>query len=72
MAILKNTSDIGGAMEVPGILGILILIADIFAILKIAKSSASDGKKALWIAIVLVLPVLGVIVWYLLGPGRPE
>lgn len=58
-------------MEVPGILGILILIADIYAILKIAKSSASDGKKALWIAIVLVLPVLGLIVWYLLGPGRP-
>ena len=57
-------------MEVPGILGLLILIADIYAILKIAKSSTSDGKKALWIAIVLVLPVLGVIVWYLLGPGR--
>jgi len=57
-------------MEVPGILGLLILIADIYAILKIAKSSTSDGKKALWIAIVLVLPVLGVIVWYLMGPGR--
>ena len=57
-------------MEVTGILGLLILIADIYAILKIAKSSTSDGKKALWIAIVLVLPVLGVIVWYLLGPGR--
>jgi succinate dehydrogenase/fumarate reductase cytochrome b subunit len=59
-------------MEVPGILGVLILIADIYAILKIVKSSASDGKKALWIAIVLVLPVLGVIIWYLMGPGRPD
>lgn len=57
-------------MENVGILGILVLIADIYAILKIAKSSTSDGKKALWIAIVLVLPVLGVIIWYLLGPGR--
>ncbi len=74
MAILKNTNDIGGGwpMEVPGILGILILIADIYAILKIAKSSASDGKKALWIAIVLVLPILGLIIWYLFGPGRPD
>ena len=59
-------------MEVTGILGILVLIADIYAILKIVKSSASDGKKALWIAIVLVLPVLGVIIWYLMGPGRPD
>ncbi len=59
-------------MEVPGILGVLILIADIYAILKIVKSSVSDGRKALWIAIVLVLPVLGVIIWYLFGPGRPD
>jgi hypothetical protein len=55
-------------MEVPGILGILVLIADIYAILKIVKSSVSDGKKALWIVIVLLLPILGVIIWYLAGP----
>ncbi len=59
-------------MEVAGIFGVLILIADIYAILKIAKSAASDGKKAIWIAIVLVLPVLGVILWFLLGPGKPN
>lgn len=59
-------------MDVPGILGILILIADIYAILKIAKSSTSDGKKALWIVVVLLLPVLGLIIWYLMGPGRPS
>ena len=59
-------------MEVTGILGILVLIADIYAILKIAKSSVSDGKKALWIVIVLVLPVLGVIIWYLAGPGGSD
>ena len=56
-------------MEVPGLLGILVLIADIYAILKIVKSSVSDGKKALWIVIVLLLPVLGVIIWYLMGPN---
>ncbi len=59
-------------MEVAGLLGLLILIADIYAILKIAKSSASDVKKAIWIAIVLVLPVLGLIIWYLMGPGKPD
>ena len=59
-------------MEVTGLLGVIILIADIYAVLKIAQSSATDGKKALWIAAVIVLPVLGLIVWYLMGPGRPE
>ena len=57
-------------MEVSGLFGIIILVADIYAILKIAQSSASTGNKALWIAVVLLLPVLGVIIWYLLGPGR--
>lgn len=56
-------------MEVTGILGFLILVADIWAVLQIAQSDAGNGKKALWIAIVVVLPVLGLIVWYLIGPG---
>ena len=59
-------------MEVKGILGVLILIADVYAILQIAQSSASNGKKALWIVLVILLPVLGVIIWYLAGPGRPS
>jgi hypothetical protein len=57
-------------MEVSGLFGIIILVADIYAILKITQSTASAGNKALWIALVLLLPVLGVIIWYLLGPGR--
>lgn len=57
-------------MEVSGVLGFIILIADIWAVLKIFQSSASNGSKALWIAIVLVLPVLGLIIWFLIGPGR--
>jgi succinate dehydrogenase/fumarate reductase cytochrome b subunit len=54
--------------EYQGILGLLILFADIYAILQIAQSSASTGKKALWIVVVVVLPVVGLILWYLLGP----
>ena len=56
-------------MEVNGIIGLLILAADIYAILKIAQGSASNGKKVLWILIVLLFPVIGLIIWFLLGPG---
>lgn len=55
-------------MKTSGLLGFLILIADVYAVLQIAESSASNGRKALWIAIVVVLPVLGLILWYLMGP----
>ena len=51
------------------LIGLLILIADIYAIIKIAQSSADTLAKALWIAGVLVFPVVGLIVWYLAGPG---
>jgi hypothetical protein len=56
-------------MEVNGIIGLLILAADIYAILKITQSSASTGKKVLWILVVLLFPVIGLIIWFLLGPG---
>lgn len=51
-----------------GLWGILVLIADIWAIINIAQSGASTGKKVLWIVLVLVLPVVGVIVWFFIGP----
>jgi len=51
-----------------GFLGILILIADIYAILNILQSGADNLKKAIWVVIILALPVLGVILWYFLGP----
>ncbi|MBL8505873.1 PLD nuclease N-terminal domain-containing protein [Methylobacillus glycogenes] len=51
------------------IIGLLILIADIYAIIKIIQSSADTVKKILWILGVLIFPVLGLIVWYLAGPG---
>jgi hypothetical protein len=51
------------------LIGIIILIADIYAIIKIAQSSATPLAKALWIVGVLIFPVIGLIVWFLAGPG---
>ena len=55
-------------IEVGGILGLLSLIADIWAIVNIAQSGASTGTKILWIALVVVLPVVGLIIWLVAGP----
>ena len=51
-----------------GLLGLLILIGDVWAIINIFQSSASNEKKLLWTVVVLVLPVLGLILWFFLGP----
>ena len=57
-------------LEVNGIIGILILLADIYAIVKIAESSVGAGTKAVWIAVVILLPIIGLIIWFLFGPGN--
>ncbi len=55
-------------IEVGGLLGLIVLVLDIWAIVNIFQSSASTGSKVLWIVLVLVLPVIGLILWFLLGP----
>jgi succinate dehydrogenase/fumarate reductase cytochrome b subunit len=51
-----------------GIWGLLILAADVWAIINIAQSAASSEKKLIWIIAVVLLPVLGLVLWYFLGP----
>lgn len=51
-----------------GILGLLILAGDIWAIINVLQSSASNEKKLLWILVVVLLPLLGLILWFFLGP----
>jgi hypothetical protein len=55
-------------IEVGGIFGLLILIADIWAIVNVVRSAASTGSKVLWVLLILILPVIGLIIWLLAGP----
>ena len=51
-----------------GLFGLLILIGDVWAIINILQSSASNEKKLLWTVVVIILPLLGLILWFFLGP----
>lgn len=53
------------------ILGLIVLALVIYATVLIAGSGAKTGEKVLWIVLVILLPVLGLIIWALLGPGSP-
>ena len=55
-------------IEVGGLGGLIVLVLDVYAIVKIVGSGASTGTKVLWTVVVLLLPVLGVILWFLFGP----
>ena len=51
-----------------GLWGLLILAGDIWAIINIFQSSVSNEKKLIWTLVVVLLPVLGLILWFFLGP----
>ena len=57
-------------IEVGGILGLIILIADIWAIVHVIGSTASTGAKVLWFLLILLLPIIGLIIWLIAGPRR--
>jgi hypothetical protein len=44
--------------------GILVLVIDVLAILDVLKSNREIEKKILWIAVILLLPLLGALAWY--------
>ncbi len=51
-----------------GIIGLLVLIADIYAVIKTLQSGASTGAKLLWILGIVIFPVIGFLVWLIAGP----
>ena len=51
-----------------GFLWLVVVVLDIYAIIKIAQSSAEPIWKAIWIVVVIALPVIGLILWWLFGP----
>jgi phospholipase D-like protein len=51
-----------------GLGGLIVLVADVWAIVNIFQSGKSTGDKVLWTVLVVVLPVLGFILWFFFGP----
>ena len=55
-------------VQVGGLWGLLVLAADVWAIVNVFQSNASTGNKVVWTLVILVLPVLGFILWLVAGP----
>ena len=55
-------------IKVGGFFGLLVLVADVWAIVNVFGSAASTGAKVLWTVLILLLSVLGFIIWLFAGP----
>ncbi len=54
--------------DLSGIGGIILLALDIWALISIFGSRATTGVKVLWSVLVIVLPLLGFLIWFFVGP----
>lgn len=50
-----------------GIIGLIVLVLDIIAIVSIIGANKSVGWKLIWTLVVLLLPVIGMILYFLIG-----
>lgn len=48
---------------------VLVLLADAWAITRTVRSDATRRTKLIWVAIVLLLPFVGMVAWILFGPS---
>ncbi len=49
------------------IFGLIILVLDVVAIVSVLGGTSSGGRKLLWVLIILFFPVIGVILYFLIG-----
>jgi hypothetical protein len=47
-----------------------VLILDLVALVSLLKSGADTGTKILWVLLIVLLPVVGMVLYFLMGPGR--
>lgn len=52
------------------LLGLIVFVLDIIAIVSVLGGYGSVGHKLLWTILILVFPVVGVILYFLLGRSR--
>jgi hypothetical protein len=55
-------------LEIGGVFGLLLLVADVWAIVNVFGSNRGTGAKVLWILAILIFPLLGFLVWLIFGP----
>ncbi len=49
------------------LIGLAILIIDVYLILDVFKKSWDTGKKVIWTLIILIFPVLGALIYWFVG-----
>ncbi|MGF6393933.1 PLDc N-terminal domain-containing protein [Pseudomonas plecoglossicida] len=50
------------------LVALIILALDIWALFNVIKGDSSLGIKALWVLLIVLLPIIGLLIWAIAGP----
>lgn len=69
---MEGMDSFGDTFAIPHLLiivGVALVQAGLLvaAVVSIARSTASNRAKAIWLVVVLLLPLLGPLVWFVTG-----
>jgi hypothetical protein len=53
-----------------GLFGLIHLALAVYALINIIASDASTTSKVLWALLVWLLPLIGLIIWFMAGPRK--
>jgi hypothetical protein len=51
------------------LVGLITLLLVIWALVGILQSGAQPLEKLIWVVVVILMPLVGFLLWYLIGPG---
>jgi hypothetical protein len=55
-------------MRIGGILGLVLLVIFILALVRLLQSRVEPATKIVWLLLIIFLPGLGPILYFLIGP----
>ncbi len=58
-----------GQLGTFSLLGLIVLVLDIVAIASVVMGGGSLGHKLLWILLIVLLPIVGMILYFIFGKG---
>jgi hypothetical protein len=54
------------------VVGAVILLLDIFAIVSVLIGTSGVMRKLMWIAVILLLPIIGMVLYFLIGRSTAD
>jgi hypothetical protein len=59
-------------VETSSLLATVVIVLDIIAIVSVLMGVSSPGRKLLWVVVILLLPLIGMVLYFLFGRSAAD